>query len=872
MFLKFKLDISRHKTSEVLKVLEGKRALMTAPDPFPQSAQYKSANCDEEPGEDDPAQTEKPCKKRKKKVKKSRKGPAQVAKAAKVNNPKAEPDVVVADFVPATADETYTPSRYAELRKHFVSEQMSTGLTWKCAQAEWNRSDLKRQLLSTAPAAFILLMVMLGQSPMIQQGAVENDFVEVFAGNAAVTLACWDKGLAELPAALRYLAGCRHFAPTGKWDMQPDEKKPKRKKKDINSAEIPESQPSEPAKPSKPSKPTAAKSKASKVKAKAKAKSAASATSQKPLKTKKVHEKNAQKSPPKAPRAKKDKKPKKKQPGNTDQEHQEKQPEVETPATECYVTRARKPPVPMDTVASDLKTPSRLVKASREIYKADGAAPTLPDTIPGDIAHAPDTLPATQPDELMQEEVQDAQSDHEMDVPKEDGEMDGVPLTDADADMLEENEKSMEKDEKNMDKDESVASTASLGPPWEQEFYDYKELENGKWVKYVKEKYVVLAKARGWALGPLDIKDAAFPAEKPLEVVRINQPTMASAPPPEPNTAPVAEPQQPDASTSGQKAPVDDDASMTSGQKASVDPGQPHTAPPPETPQQPDASMTPGQQPDTSAVKVADSQQLAKQATAAPMGPPDRTLELAGMQALMKGQVQREQAAALQEAQRVEEQRLLASQFPPADAVQEKIDWVSHKKEGMRLKRLMEESADGAAKFPYMAKMWAGSKEDRGYRRDRKQLLREWVHKNGDASSIEAAIVLSRSSSSKLGTQKELLTVAEMVTRGYPREKISAIVAKGGIPDPDCPHLPNLYKYWVQTSCVLKDVEEVRQESRVNVRCQASAAGVDALMSGPTGPRQRCALPSGSLEQMMQSVAPAAVPGLHVCISSDFSE
>lgn len=148
---------------------------------------------------------------------------------------------------------------------------------------------------------------------------------------------------------------------------------------------------------------------------------------------------------------------------------------------------------------------------------------------------------------------------------------------------------------------------------------------------------------------------------------------------------------------------------------------------------------------------------------------------------------------------------------------------------------------------------------------DRKQLLREWVQKNGDAAAIEANIVISKTSSSKLGTQKELLTVAEMVSRGFPREKISAIVAKGGIPDADCPHLPSLYKYWVQTSCVLKDVEEVKQESKVNIQCQPSAGALDAMMSGPKGPKQRCALPSGSLEQMMQSVqAPAA--GLHVCI------
>ena len=148
---------------------------------------------------------------------------------------------------------------------------------------------------------------------------------------------------------------------------------------------------------------------------------------------------------------------------------------------------------------------------------------------------------------------------------------------------------------------------------------------------------------------------------------------------------------------------------------------------------------------------------------------------------------------------------------------------------------------------------------------DRKQLLREWVLKNGDAAAVEASIVVSKSSSSKLGTQKELLTVQEMVSKGYPAEKISAIVAKGGIPDPDCPHIPSLYKYWCQTSCVLKDVEEVKQESKVTVQCQPNAAALDAVMSGPKGPAKRCALPTGCLEQMMQSTQSPG-PGFSILV------
>jgi len=71
--------------------------------------------------------------------------------------------------------------------------------------------------------------------------------------------------------------------------------------------------------------------------------------------------------------------------------------------------------------------------------------------------------------------------------------------------------------------------------------------------------------------------------------------------------------------------------------------------------------------------------------------PPDRALELAGLEALLKQHAVRE------------------NQVPPPPADTDKeINWVTHKKEGMRLKRLMEESSDGA-KYPHMQNMWSGT-------------------------------------------------------------------------------------------------------------------------------------------------------------------
>ena len=94
--------------------------------------------------------------------------------------------------------------------------------------------------------------------------------------------------------------------------------------------------------------------------------------------------------------------------------------------------------------------------------------------------------------------------------------------------------------------------------------------------------------------------------------------------------------------------------------------------------------------------------------------PPNRQLELAGLEALMQAQKQREAEAELAQEAREEQALQRAKQVPrialtPATL---KIDWSTHRKEGMRLKRLCEESTEGD-KYPHMKKLFnEGSKED----------------------------------------------------------------------------------------------------------------------------------------------------------------
>ena len=178
----------------------------------------------------------------------------------------------------------------------------------------------------------------------------------------------------------------------------------------------------------------------------------------------------------------------------------------------------------------------------------------------------------------------------------------------------------------------------------------------------------------------------------------------------------------------------------------------------------------------------------------------------------------------------------------------------------------MEESAHGAEQFPHMHKLWQSGREGQ------KQLLRDWVLKNGDAGSIEAQIVLQRSKSSNLGTQRELLTVKQMrEDKKWPDKKIRAILSRGEyVEDEDCPDAEELRRYWCNTSTTLNENEEVRQQTTMTIQSAASADAVDSLMTGPGATGRRSHLSGDSMEQIMQSLQQAANPGLHMFFSSFF--
>ena len=98
----------------------------------------------------------------------------------------------------------------------------------------------------------------------------------------------------------------------------------------------------------------------------------------------------------------------------------------------------------------------------------------------------------------------------------------------------------------------------------------------------------------------------------------------------------------------------------------------------------------------------------------AAVAPPNRELELAGLQSLMAAQKQREAVAAANQGLRDARELQVAQNTPRISLTPatERIDWSTHKREGMRLKRLCEDSGEGD-KYPHMKKLFTeGTKED----------------------------------------------------------------------------------------------------------------------------------------------------------------
>ena len=452
---------------------------------------------------------------------------------------------------------------------------------------------------------------------------------------------------------------------------------------------------------------------------------------------------------------------------------------------------------------------------------------TLPETIPAEL----DSMP------------QDAQGQPEDQVPCS-GDNDGAPgaLSQhsgvaADKQIMAPKDRGIDGEALDDHELQSLASTMSLGPPWETEFYQYKR-EGDRWMKSVKEKYASLAIARGWKLGPIPAtEDPCCTRDAPIPALSI-----PISPAPTPMATPAAdEVAMPAAATASP-------ASMVATPAAEATPTAEATLPASVATPAAEATLPAMVAMPAAEATLPASTVATRVATpAAEVAPPATALAATAMVAMPA---------------MVATPAAIAAPAAPAGSNDIRIDWTTHKKEGMRLKRLMEESAHGAEQFPHMHKIWQSGRDGQ------KQLLRDWVLKNGNAGSIEAQIVLQRSKSSNLGKQRELLTVKQMrEEKNWPDKKIRAILSRGDyVEDEDCPDAEELRRYWCNTSTTLNENEEVRQQSTMTIQAAASADAVDSLMNGPGAVGRRSDLSGNSMDQIMQSLQNASSDPGHLTV------
>ena len=503
--------------------------------------------------------------------------------------------------------------------------------------------------------------------------------------------------------------------------------------------------------------------------------------------------------------------------------------------------------------------------------------PTLPDTIPGDL----DSVP---------QDAQGQPEDQQVSPAGDDGGAKAAPMSDQhpggdgnvakapaepDKQSLPPNDPAVDGEALDDHELQSLASTMSLGPPWETEFYQYKR-EGDQWVKSVKNKYASLAIARGWKLGPIPAtEDPVVRCDAPLPALSIPMtpppgalPAAATLPAATTVATPAADEVAAPAATPVASAPTTTVAMPAATEVAlPAVTGAMHATAEAEV-AIPAATPTSVDMPAATEIAL-PAEKTAAMPAAAEVAIPAATPALPATTVAMPATAQVAIPAATTLAEAAPVAMPAASALPAAtvavpaaaaDAGTLRIDWTTHKKEGMRLKRLMEESAHGAEQFPHMHKLWQSGREGQ------KQLLRDWVLKNGDAGSIEAQIVLQRSKSSNLGTQRELLTVKQMrEDKKWPDKKIRAILSRGEyVEDEDCPDAEELRRYWCNTSTTLNENEEVKQQTTMTIQSAASADAVDSLMTGPGATGRRSHLSGDSMEHIMQSLQQAANPGLHM--------
>lgn len=183
----------------------------------------------------------------------------------------------------------------------------------------------------------------------------------------------------------------------------------------------------------------------------------------------------------------------------------------------------------------------------------------------------------------------------------------------------------------------------------------------------------------------------------------------------------------------------------------------------------------------------------------------------------------------------------------------------NYRKEYQVLKRIAE--GPRALQFPNIAKAFGGTKEEQ------REVLKSFLVSGGNLDHVEASVEASRTRSDETAGVRELLTIEQMREAKFseflvvifsvhevclsekfvialprflaaPRAKIQACIARGGVPDDDCPTDMASMRFWCTTTKkqTTRDRTQVHTSATASVHASAAFKALDAGFAVGTGP------------------------------------
>lgn len=193
---------------------------------------------------------------------------------------------------------------------------------------------------------------------------------------------------------------------------------------------------------------------------------------------------------------------------------------------------------------------------------------------------------------------------------------------------------------------------------------------------------------------------------------------------------------------------------------------------------------------------------------------------------------------------------------PEGDEERNGITSKTHRAAYMRLSRFME--SDSGPEFPHMQELWNGNSKQR------LELLRTWVTREENRDACESAVVMSREDKEKYRALQRLMSVKDMVKAGLDKDKIKAIIHRGGgVPDPDAPDNLMLTQFWVtQTREREKEaITSTRSETRVRAATDVSVYEAPLEVPRARAPHTYIGEVQQLLQTSMAQVDPTAAAG-----------